>query len=149
MHTFFFNFAFFLVSSTELPPPWTVRKLRKIEEFGDKNFHNQEENVEFPLAFRKLDDVVTDTMPPENRNELLEWEKQDTKARAIISFTLSDDRLDHVRGSFSAADTWKALGSIFISLTRLKNLDACRRLYTARMNDVERAQTYISCIRQL
>lgn len=121
----------------------------KIEKLSDDNFHIWKQKVEFVLAFRELDDVVTDATPPVDEDRKHEWKKRDAKAKAIIGLTLSDDHLDHVRGLATAADMWDALVNVFQRRTLLNKLNARRNFYSAKMNDGERVLVYINRVRQL
>lgn len=121
----------------------------KIEKLGDSNFHVWKQKVELVLAFRELDDVVTDERPPTEVDELAKWKKRDAKAKAVIGLTLSDYHLDHVRGLSTAAEMWKAIINVFQRRTLMNKVKARRDFYSAKMGDDERLLHYINRVRQL
>lgn len=121
----------------------------KIEKLGDNNFHVWKQKVELVLAFRELDDVITDEGPPTEVDKLEKWKKRDAKAKAVIGLTLSDDHLDHVRGVSTAAEMWNAITNVFQRRTLMNIVRARRDFYSAQMGDDERVLVYINRVRQL
>ena len=121
----------------------------KIEKLGDSNFHVWKQKVELVLAFRELDDLITEQTPPDDADEVLKWKKKDAKAKAVIGLTLSDEHLDHVRDAETAFEMWKAILNIFQRRTLLNKLRARRNFYSVQMEDDERILTYINRVRQL
>ena len=121
----------------------------KIEKLGDNNFHVWKQKVELVLAFRELEDFITEQTPPTDSDELLKWKKKDAKAKAVIGLTISDEHLDHVRDTETAFDMWNAILNIFQRRTLLNKLRARRNFYSVQMEEGERVLTYINRVRQL
>lgn len=120
-----------------------------MEKLTDNIFHIWNQEVKFVPAFRKLNDILTDSKPAKNENELPERKKRDAKAKSILGVTLSDDHLDHVHGLSSVADMRKALANISHRLTLLSKLGARRKFYTAKISNEKGALTHINRMRQL
>jgi galactitol-specific phosphotransferase system IIB component len=116
------------------------------------NYHTWKQKIELVLAFRELDEVVFDIG---STNVMLdpaaaaEFRKKDAKAKAVISLNLSDEHLDHVRGSESAADIWLAIKNVFQRTSLLNKLAARRRFYTVLMVDGESILTFMNHEKQL
>lgn len=53
----------------------------KVEKLGDENFHIWRQKVELLLAFRELDDFISEEHIPTDPETLLEWKKRDAKAK--------------------------------------------------------------------
>ena len=121
----------------------------KIEKLGENNFHVWKQKVELVLAFRELDDHITEEDPPTDPDTLREWKKKDAKAKAVIGLTISDDHLDHVRDAGTAFEMWTAIVNIFQRRTLLNKLRARRNFYSVQMQDDERVLPYINRVRQL
>ena len=121
----------------------------KIEKLGDDNYHVWKQKVELLLAFKELDDHITEPERPIDTDNWSEWKKKDAKAKAIIGLTLSDDHLDHVRGAETALEMWNSVVNIFQRRTLLNKLKARRNFYSAQMLDGEKVLTYINRVRQL
>ena len=120
----------------------------KIEKLGEDNFHVWKQKVELLLALKDLDDHLTSTRPTDE-DELSKWKKQDAKARAIIGLTVSDEHLDHVRDTDSAADMWNAICDVFQRKTLLNRINARRSFYTAKMREDEKMLQFINRVRHL
>lgn len=121
----------------------------KIEKLGESNYHVWKRKVELLLAFRELEDHISECELPADPDALAAWQKKDAKARAVIGLTLNDEHLEHVRGIQSALEMWKAIVNIFQRRTLLNRLTARRRFYSAKMDGSERVLSYRSRIRQL
>ena len=121
----------------------------KIEKLGDDNFHVWKQKVELVLAFRELEDHITEHELPSAPDKLREWKRRDAKARAVIGLTLSDDHLDHVRGAETALEMWNSVLNIFQGRTLLNKIKARRKFYSAKMEDDERVLVFINRVRQL
>ena len=121
----------------------------KIDKLVDSNFHVWKQKVELVLGDRGVTDHILDTSTPDDPLELAQWKKDDAKAKAVIGLTLSNDLLEHVRGLETAFEMWEAILNLFQRRTLLNSLTARRRFYSVKMNDGERALTFISRVRQL
>ena len=123
----------------------------KIEKLSESNFHVWKQKVELILAFRELDDHISDSAPATlpNDPQLDSWVKADAKARAVIGLTLSDEHLEHVRDCETAAAMWSAITDLFQRKTLLNKLACRRRFYSAKMAASEKAIAFISRVRQL
>ena len=119
----------------------------KIEKLGESNYHVWKQKVELLLAFRELGNHISVNAQPEKLEP--EWLKTDSKAKAVIGLTLSDEHLEHVRECKTAADMWKVIADLFQRRTLLNRLTTRRKFYTAKMDDNERVVSYISRVRQL
>ena len=101
----------------------------KIEKLSESNFHVWKQKVELVLAFRELDDHISDSVSaPQTDPEHAVWVKADAKARAVIGLTLSDEHLEHVRDCETAGAMWSAIRDLFQRKTLLNKL-ACRRRF--------------------
>jgi hypothetical protein len=104
----------------------------KIDKLNDNNYHTWKQNIELLLAFRDLDEVMFEAPPADmeiNLEVAILFKKKDTKAKAVIGLTLSDDHLEHVRSAKTAAEMWTALKNVF-QRNRLLNKLAARRRFT-------------------
>lgn len=121
----------------------------KIEKLGESNFHIWKQKVLLALAFRELEGHVSTVRAPTDPTELLAWNKNDAKARAIIGFTLNNEHLDQVRDVDTAAGMWKIIIDMFQRKTLLNCLNARRKFYSVKMADKDRVLPYINRVRQL
>lgn len=85
----------------------------KMEKLQKSNFHVLKQKVDVVLAFRGLDDRISDPQAPLGPNELNEWKKNNAKAKAVIPFTLRDEHFEHVRNTESALDMWTEVMNLF------------------------------------
>ena len=120
----------------------------RIEKLGEDNFHVWKQKVELLLALKDLDDHL-DSAKSTDEDKLCTWKKSDAKARAVIGLTLSDDHLEHVRDTESAAEMWKAICDVFQRKTLLNRINARRSFYTAKMRDDEKMLQFINRVRHL
>ena len=124
--------------------------LFKIEKLSESNYHVWKQKVELILAFRELDDHISDSAsPPSVDPEHDSWIRADAKARAVIGLTLSDEHLEHVRDCETAAAMWSVITDLFQRKTLLNKLACRRRFYSAKMAASEKAMAFISRVRQL
>ena len=100
------------------------------------------------LALKDLDDFI-ECDPPREEDRLIEWKKNDRKARAIIGLSLSDENLEHVRDVETAKEMWRAIVDVFERHTLLNKLSARRRFYTVTMEHGEKMLTYLNRVKQL
>ena len=122
----------------------------KIEKLSESNFHVWKQKVELVLAFRELDDHISDSVSaPQTDPEHAVWVKADAKARAVIGLTLSDEHLEHVRDCETAGAMWSAIRDLFQRKTLLNKLACRRRFYSVKMAGSEKAIAFISRVRQL
>ena len=123
----------------------------KIEKLSESNFHVWKQKVELILAFRELEDHISDSVssPPPNDLAYDSWVKADAKARAVIGLTLSDEHLEHVRDCDTAVSMWSTIVDLFQRKTLLNKLACRRRFYSAKMAASEKAIAFISRVRQI
>lgn len=72
----------------------------------EANYHVSKQNVELLLAFRELDDHISDPKPALNRRELEEGKMNVAKARAIIGASLSNEHLEPAWGTENPFAMW-------------------------------------------
>ena len=121
----------------------------KVVKLHDDNFHVWKEHIEWVLAYRELDDHITDEPPDESGEEFKTWKRSDARARAIIGLSLSDEYVNHVRGEKTAKKMWTTILNVFQRHTLLNKLTARRNFYTVSMYDGEKMLNYINRVCQL
>lgn len=121
----------------------------KVEKPSESNLHIWKQKGKFLLAFRDLDNVLTDSAPTEGNEVYQECQTRNAKARAIIGLTFKDDHLDHFRGLLSTSSIWSSLVNIFQRGTFINKLRARRKFYSASMLDQKRVLPYINRVLQI
>ena len=121
----------------------------KVVKLGDDNFYIWKQRIELVLAYRELDQHISDDPPAELDDTFTSWKRGDARARAIIGLSLSDEHLEHVRDVKTAKEMWKCILNVFQRRTLLNKLAARRNFYTVTMKHGEKMLNYINRIRQL
>jgi hypothetical protein len=68
-----------------------------LEKCSGFNFHTWKVKIQMQLMNKSLWRIFKGTeATPADRNNLIEWESRDDKAKAIIGLTLSDSELHHI-----------------------------------------------------
>ncbi|CDF40831.1 unnamed protein product, partial [Chondrus crispus] len=89
-------------------------------------------------------------VPSEERaEERKKWIRGDSKAKALIGLSLSDEHLEHVRDVDTAHEMWEAIVNVFERHTLLNKLAARREFYTVKMLSGEKVLAYINRVKQL
>ena len=81
----------------------------KVVKLSDDNYHTWKQRIELVLAYRELDDLITDDPPATSDENFKAWKKSDARARAITGLSLSDEHLEHVRDVTTAKEMWNTL----------------------------------------
>ena len=121
----------------------------KVVKLNDDNFYVWKQRIELVLAYRELDDLITDDPPPASDDGFKAWKKSDARARAVIGLSLSDEHLEHVREVKTAKEMWNCILNVFERHSLLNKLAARRNFYTVTMKEGEKMLTYINRVRQL
>ena len=101
------------------------------------------------LAYRELDNHITEEPAAESDDDFKAWKKRDARARAVIGLSLSDAHLEHVRDVPTAKLMWDAILNVFERHSLLNKLAARRNFYTVSMKDNEKVLNFINRVRQL
>ncbi|CDF40427.1 unnamed protein product [Chondrus crispus] len=89
-------------------------------------------------------------VPSEERaEERKRWIRGDSKAKALIGLSLSDEHLEHVCDVDTAHEMWEAIVNVFERHTLLNKLAARREFYTVKMLSGEKVLAYINRVKQL
>lgn len=123
--------------------------LVKIDKLTDTNFYVWKQKIQLLLALRDLDEYIDCDTPAETSENYKSWLRADSKARAIISLSLSDDHLEHVRDCTTAKQTWLAILNVFERHTLLNKLAARRDFYTVQMHTSESVLQFVNRVKQL
>ena len=115
----------------------------KMEKLHDSNYFAWKQKIVLVLALKDLDDSI-ERDPPRAVGRLIEWKKNDRKARAIIALSLSDEHLEHVRDVETAKEMWRAIVDVFERHNLLNKPSDRRRFYTVTMEHGEKMLTYLN-----
>ena len=109
------------------------------------------QKIQLLLALRDVDEyIVEGRVPSEERaEERKKWIRGDSKAKALIGLSLSDEHLEHVRDVDTAHEMWDAIVNVFERHTLLNKLAARRDFYTVKMLSGEKVLPYINRVKQL
>ena len=116
----------------------------KVVKLNDDNFHVWKQRIELVLAYRELDDHITDDPPHESDHHFKAWKRSDSRARAVIGLSLSDEHLEHVRDVPTAKAMWQAILNVFERHSLLNKLAARRNFYTVTMKNDEKVLSFIN-----
>ncbi|CDF39664.1 unnamed protein product [Chondrus crispus] len=107
----------------------------RIDKLTDSNFYVWKQKIQLLLALRDVDQyIVEGRVPSEERaEERKKWIRGDSKAKALIGLSLSDEHLEHVRDVDTAHEMWEAIVNVFERHTLLNKLAARREFYTVKM----------------
>lgn len=89
------------------------------------------------------------TPAPNDSTAFVEYKKKDSKAKAIISLTLSDERLDQVLDFGKNADMWNEICDVFQRKALLNRINARQAFYSVKMREDEETIKAITHVRQL
>lgn len=123
----------------------------RIDKLTDSNFYVWKQKIQLLLALRDVDQyIVEGRVPSEERaEERKKWIRGDSKAKALIGLSLSDEHLEHVRDVDTAHEMWEAIVNVFERHTLLNKLAARREFYTVKMLSGEKVLAYINRVKQL
>ncbi|CDF37816.1 unnamed protein product [Chondrus crispus] len=123
----------------------------KIDKLTDSNFYVWKQKIQLLLALRDVDQyIVEGRVPSEERaEERKKWIRGDSKAKALIGLSLSDEHLEHVRDVDTAHEMWEAIVNVFERHTLLNKPAARREFYTVKMLSGEKVLAYINRVKQL
>ncbi|CDF39993.1 unnamed protein product [Chondrus crispus] len=123
----------------------------RIDKLTDSNFYVWKQKIQLLLALRDVDQyIVEGRVPSEERaKERKKWIRGDSKAKALIGLSLSDEHLEHVRDVDTAHEMWEAIVNVFERHTLLNKLAARREFYTVKMLSGEKVLAYINRVKQL
>ena len=120
----------------------------RIEKLNENNFHIWKVKIRMVLCIRELEQYLSDDKPPpETDSKYQEWIRNDSKARAFIGLSLTNNHLEQVQHSKSAKDMWKSICDIYEKHTLLNQLTARRRFYTAEMKEFEKVLDFAAQVR--
>lgn len=120
----------------------------KIERLSKNNFHAWKQRVQLVLVFRDLDGHIKKNVGTDE-NEPTNWNRNVSKARAIIGLSLSDEHLEHARDTENSKTMWGAIMNVSERHTLLNNLSALRKFYTVKMGSSENVLAYLNRVIQL
>ncbi|CDF39842.1 unnamed protein product [Chondrus crispus] len=123
----------------------------RIDKLTDSNLYVWKQKIQLLLALRDVDQyIVEGRVPSEERaEERKKWIRGDSKAKALIGLSLSDEHLEHVRDVDTAHEMWEAIVNVFERHTLLNKLAARREFYTVKMLSGEKMLAYINLVKQL
>ncbi len=120
----------------------------KIEKLNENNFHIWKVKIRMILSIRELENHIDDTnSPAETEPGYAEWLRNDSKARAFIGLSLSDNHLEKVQHALTAKDMWTCICDIYEKHTLLNQLTARRRFYTASMKESDKVLDFSARVR--
>ena len=122
----------------------------KIDKLMVSNFQSWRRKVELVLAFRDVEDAISDAVDPHTLEgaERKAWLRKDKIDRAMIELSLSDDMLENVRECDTARALWETILNIFERHTLVNKLRARREFYTVTMKPGEKVLPYMNRVRQ-
>jgi len=123
----------------------------KIEKLTETNFHEWRQRIKMILALRDLDDMIDEDGKPTDAEdgELAVWKRRDTKASAIIGFTLGSEKLEHVSGCRTTEELWSTLQGVFQRKSLMNKIKARREIYSVALNVGEGMLGCIKRVRNL
>ena len=123
----------------------------RIDKLTDSNFYVWKQKIQLLLALRDVDQYIIEGRVPsdENPDERRKWIRGDSKAKALIGLSLSDEHLEHVRDAETAREMWESILNVFERHTLLNKLAARREFYTVKMFQGEKVLAYINRVKQL
>jgi hypothetical protein len=85
-----------------------------LEKFNGFNFHTWKVKIQLQMMHRNLWGIVKGTeKAPTDPRQLIEWEKKDDRAKAILGLSLADSQLHLIDLKKSSAELWAQLSTIF------------------------------------
>lgn len=125
----------------------------KVEKLSGASYHVWKQKILLVLTVKDLDHFRTEDPPSHNGghegNSISKWACKDRKVQAIISLSMSDEYLEHVRDSVSAKDMWEIIKNVFERRTLLNTLSSGRHFYTVIMEAGEEILTYLNRVKHL
>ncbi|UYV77601.1 hypothetical protein LAZ67_15001684 [Cordylochernes scorpioides] len=102
--------------------------------------------IEMLLQKEDLWEVVTENIPDEPK---IEWQKKDSKARAIINLSIADSQIVHVKNLLTAKATWDTLENIYERKTLSGKIYLLRKLYSLKLEEDKDMQQHITTMMEL
>jgi transposase InsO family protein len=116
----------------------------KIEPLDNSNYYPWKTKVALVLQNEELwgyaDGSLTE---PTDVAQKPGWKKNDTRTRAIITLSISNSLIIHIRGATTAAETWKAVTSHFEQKGPMGIIHALRDISTTRYDETESLEAHV------
>jgi len=125
-----------------------------MEKFDGNNFYTWKVKVQMHLMNRGLWSIVKGTeQAPNDPRLLVEWQKKEEKAKAIIGLALSDMQLHLIDLAKSSNEIWEELSKLFGAKAMNATFSLKMQLFSLKMHEETRLSTHInelmSLLRQL
>lgn len=112
-------------------------------------FYIWKQKIGFVRASCKPGDHLCERPPFSNAGDVRSWQKDDAKARAVASHSISDEHIEHVRVVETPSKMWSLTQNMFPRRTLLNCLKARHRPYKIKMGGKERDIQNLNRAKQL
>ncbi|CAH9133317.1 unnamed protein product, partial [Cuscuta epithymum] len=99
-----------------------------VEKLNNSNYNTWSVRMQFYLLGQDLWDIISNdnTSPPTNAEELRKWKIKAGKAMYVLSVTIEDELLQHIKDAKTPKEAWDTLAALFArtndaKLQRLEN----------------------------
>jgi hypothetical protein len=116
-----------------------------MEKFNGFNFHTWKVKIQMHLMNRGVWSIVKGTeKAPSDPRLLVEWEKKEEKAKAIIGLALSDTQLHLIDLEKPSKEIWEQLSKLFGEKAMNAKFSLKLQLFSLKMHDETRLSTHIN-----
>jgi hypothetical protein len=116
-----------------------------MDKFDGNNFHTWKVKIQMHLMNRGLWSIVKGTeQAPNDPRVLVEWQKREEKAKAIIGLALSDMQLHLIDLAKSSNEIWEELSKLFGAKATNAKFSLKLQLFSLKMQEETRLSTHIN-----
>jgi hypothetical protein len=121
-----------------------------LEKFNGFNFHTWKVKIQLQMMHRNLWGIVKGTeKAPTDPRQLIEWEKKDDRAKAILGLSLADSQLHLIDLKKSSAELWAQLSTIFGEKAVNAKFSLKLQLFKLKMHDEVSLSSHINNLKSL
>jgi len=126
---------------------------RSIDKFNGENFRLWKFRMEMVLASMDLWEIVEETEEPPPKDgdakEIKEYNRRAKKALSIISLSLVNSQLAHIKHCKGPAEAWKALCNVHETKSLSNILFVRRKFFTIKMQEGDDLMDHINHVKEL
>ena len=126
---------------------------RSIDKFNGENFGLWKFRMEMVLASMDLWEIVEETEEPPSKDgdakEIKEYNRRAKKALSIISLSLVNSQLAHIKHCKGPAEAWKALCNVHETKSLSNILFVRRKFFTIKMQEGDDLMDHINHVKEL
>ena len=121
-----------------------------LEKFNGFNFHTWKVKIQLQMMRRNLWGIVKGIeKAPTDPRQLIEWEKKDDRAKAILGLSLADSQLHLIDLKKYSAELWAQLSTIFGEKVVNAKFSLKLQLFKLKMHDEVSLSSHINDLKSL